>query len=57
MTKQKSFTVCITAQWQIVESLAVEIAEQVERLGYQCVSQSDPTPLDRDQSSVCLVVE
>lgn len=57
MTEQKSFTVAVTAQWQLAEAIAADVAEQMERIGYKCLSQSDPAPAPEGNVTVTLVVK
>ena len=57
MTEQKAFTVAVTAQWQLAEAIAADVAEQMERIGYRCLSQSDPAPAPDGNVTVTLVVK
>jgi hypothetical protein len=55
MTEQKEFTVTVTAQWQLAEVIATDVAEQMERIGYRCIAQSDPAPAPDGNVTVTLV--
>ena len=55
MTEQKAFTVSVTAQWQLAEVIAADVAEQIERIGYRCIAQSDPAPAPDGNVTVTLV--